>query len=188
MTDFILGLVIDRSGSMGKIAKEAISGLNSFLDEYRDKRGELHLSMFNNKIEQVYRGQACDAPVVTAKMYKPDGMTALYDAIMGAIETVEGSSLTYPQMARPAVVIAIMTDGYENCSKTSVSTLKSAIEDREALGWRFVYLGANVNVEDETEKMGMKFAYTQAYVADARGIASGYAGMSSLITQALTEE
>ena len=48
-----------------------------------------------------------------------------------------------------------MTDGLENCSRTTSAKLRKMILAREKAGWEFIYLGANQDSWAESQKVAM---------------------------------
>jgi Mg-chelatase subunit ChlD len=65
-------------------------------------------------------------PVLTRTLYEPDGATALNDAIADMIRTISKAA---PSRAT-RVLIAILTDGGENSSRTSTDDVASMITYR----------------------------------------------------------
>jgi len=74
-------LIVDRSGSMPLIRKDAEGGINAFLEAQRAVAGELLVTLvqFDNEYEFVCRG----VPLSQVPPYslEPRGSTALLDAV-----------------------------------------------------------------------------------------------------------
>jgi hypothetical protein len=86
--------------------------------------------------------------------YRPNGNTALLDAIGITIQSVE------QQMKSPedSAVIIILTDGYENASRIfTLQQIRAMISSKEATGrWTFSYLGATLDAVAMAEQMNIK--------------------------------
>ena len=55
------------------------------------------------------------------------------------------------------VLVTIITDGYENASRTwSGKQIKSLVEELRQMGWTFTYIGADQDVEKVAEEIGVQ--------------------------------
>jgi hypothetical protein len=80
------------------------------------------------------------------KTYAPDGGTALLDAIGRTIDETGARLAAMPEAERPGkVIIAILTDGEENSSRTFTwAQISDKIRhQQEVYKWEFLFLGAN---------------------------------------------
>ena len=145
MKNLHLVSILDRSGSMGSSANEVIGAYNAFIKEQskivKDAgvNAKVSLVLFDNMYEQVYlKTPIDDVPELTSSVYYTRGMTALYDAIGKTIASFEG---------KKNVLFFIETDGFENCSReyNDPSKLKELIEQKEADGWEFRFVGADLS-------------------------------------------
>lgn len=143
-------LVVDRSGSMSSCRKVAEEGINGFLrDQLKDttERGwktTVSLVQFDHRIETVYDFQ----PIQSGMSYslKPDGSTALLDAIGKAINDTGSRLSQMPESDRPGVVVfVITTDGYENASREfTYEKIRTMIShQRDTYNWQFIFLSEN---------------------------------------------
>ncbi len=144
-------VIIDESGSMQSIKKEAIDSVNETIQTIRSaqKKHEeqehfMSLVTFNDDIKTV-----CECvPVeevkeLTDETYRPDCCTALYDA-MG----ISLNALCKKVAEEDKVLVTVVTDGYENASKEySGKAIKALVDELKAKGWVFAYIGANQDVE-----------------------------------------
>lgn len=121
----MIGIVLDRSGSMDSVKDETISGFNAFIEEQKKVPGEALWSLlqFNDKMQWHTELKSLDtATKLSEKNYQPSGYTALYDAIGTMIDKTGAALAALPEDKRPGkVLIAIMTDGAENASKEYVT-------------------------------------------------------------------
>lgn len=147
-------IILDKSGSMSSITKQAIDGVNETIssikrsqEQHPEQDNQLTLVAFCGcEIKRIYE----QAPIgkvrpITNRDYQPCCMTPLYDAIGNTITTVhrlmEGQDNVIAS-------VTIITDGYENASREySHTAIKSIIEAYKSEGWLFAYIGADHDVE-----------------------------------------
>lgn len=146
----IMSVVLDESTSMGSCWFPTINNFNEFLDSQKklDIPAKLSLIKFSDHANVVHENiNIKDVPNLTQQSYKPNGMTALYDAIGKAVNTlqVELDAKKKAKKAMPKALVVIITDGEENVSKEFTGkTIKELIESKQATGnWTFVFIGAN---------------------------------------------
>ena len=118
-------IILDKSGSMSSIARQAVDGVNETLGSIRASREkhpeqeqfvtlvafcgcELKRIIDRQPIEQVKNLNYGD--------YRPCCMTPLYDAVGSTITTLHE---LIADDERAAASITIVTDGYENASRSS---------------------------------------------------------------------
>src|SRR5437016_1043776 len=136
-------IILDRSGSMGDIAAETISGLNKFLDDQRQLPGETTISLvqFNNTITVTFGAVPIREVVpLSAEDYRPDGFTALLDAVGKTIDETGARLRNLAERDRPGkVIVVILTDGLENASRTYTRkrVFESIRHQRETYSWEF---------------------------------------------------
>ena len=144
-------IIIDESGSMQSIKKEAIDSVNETIQTIRSaqKKHEeqehyVSLVTFNDDVKTVYEcGAVNEVKELTAETYRPDCCTALYDA-MG----ISLNALRKKVAEDDKVLVTVVTDGYENASKEySGKAIKALVDELKAKGWVFAYIGANQDVE-----------------------------------------
>lgn len=134
-----VSFLLDETGSMLDCYDATISGFNEYIENLKKDKVKFTLTKFNsNKIEIVYDSEPIKkVKKLTKNTFRPDAMTPLYDAIYNTIKAVEEK--------KPAgkVLLVIMTDGMENCSKQhSRKDVFDLIQNKENSGWAFVFLGA----------------------------------------------
>lgn len=85
-----------------------------------------------------------DADKLTKKQYEPCCCTPLFDAIG---KTVKKLKTDIKDVEDAAVLVTIITDGYENSSKEwSGPAIKKLIDDCKEEGWMFSFIGAGEDV------------------------------------------
>jgi hypothetical protein len=153
-----LYLLLDRSGSMQSIKTDTEGGFAAFVEEQRRIPGECRvtLAQFDNHYDVVY----ADRPIadVPALDLQPRGSTALLDA-MGRLVTDAGAGLAaMSDDERPGtVIVAIMTDGYENSSKEWTHPAIKALVEQQTndYGWQFLYMGADQDAIEVGRTIGV---------------------------------
>ncbi|MBQ2123590.1 MAG: VWA domain-containing protein [Bacteroidaceae bacterium] len=152
-------VIIDESGSMHSIKRQAIASVNetfqtirSAQQKYPEQEHYVTLVTFNNDVKTVYDGVPVEeVRELTDATYQPDCCTALHDAM--------GMSLTAlrKQVAEAdRVLVTIVTDGYENASREySGSAIKALVEELKGRGWVFAYIGADHDVEAVAEGLSI---------------------------------
>lgn len=198
----LLNIVLDETGSMNSCWDNTISAFNDYLGGQKTADGvcKVTMSMFSDKTSWT-RGVASDkirsiytnTPVsdvveLSRSNYRPEGGTNLYDAIGTAIRRVEAQ--LDAQDSVPNVLMVIITDGEENCSREyTVQGIKDLVKAKEAEGWTFVYLGANQDAWKVGQSFGLAKGQTKTYDTDnivATMASVGAATMSYRATRGLT--
>ena len=150
-------MILDRSGSMGRIHEQVIRSFNDFLTEQKAVEGEAKISLiqFDDQYEVNYEGiDIQKAEDLNATTYMPRASTALNDAIGRTITNMK----VRLKETNEKVVVVITTDGMENASvEFRRAQIREMIKEcEEKLGWKFMYLAADDASFDEYEGMGME--------------------------------
>lgn len=144
-------IILDESGSMMSIKKEAIDSVNETVQTIRaaqqkhtDQDHYVSLVTFNNDAKTVYECVGVNEVMeLNGETYQPNCSTALYDAMGKSL-----SILRKKVAADDKVLVTIVTDGCENASyEYSGVAIKALVDELKAAGWVFAYIGANHNVE-----------------------------------------
>jgi len=161
-------VIMDSSGSMQSMGNEPLQALNGFIKDQQEvlsgDGSTLSLWMFDTKTHLVIDDQPLkDVAPVTA--YRPDGMTAMYDAIGKAV------SLKYNKSKRRNVVCMVITDGEENASvEYALSDVRKVIDTAEKEhGWKFIFIGAT-DIFAEGAKTGFDINRCAAYAPSVPGM------------------
>lgn len=156
--------VIDKSGSMGSSRSDVIGGFNEFInDQKKEKSGDVNVSLytFDSTVSTVFNNKnIVDVPELTMDKYRPGGSTALNDAVGKAINETGFELAAMPEEERPSVVMmVIMTDGEENCSKEFKSAeIRDMIKHQtDKYNWKFIYLGADITTTRMADDIGIKY-------------------------------
>lgn len=187
-------MVIDRSGSMGGICKDAIGSLNMFLKEQKEVPGDARVTavLFNDEYKMLYDGVGiADVPDFDDTSYVPSSTTAMLDAIGKAIDATGERLSQLSEGDRPEkVLVAILTDGLENASKEyNRSQIFDKIKiQRDDYKWEFAFLAANQDAFAEGAKLGISADMTANFVATGAGVKSGVSVLSSRTTSYRTAQ
>ena len=154
-------LVVDESGSMSIIERQALVGINETLTTiqkmqktHKDMEQRVTLITFDSTHTNVFYDnvRASNANPLKAKDYNPCGATPLYDAIGMGIAKI--NALTTED---DSVLVTIITDGEENCSEEySLKMIKNLIEKLKKQNWTFTFIGTDdLDVENIALDMGI---------------------------------
>jgi hypothetical protein len=152
-----LVFIVDRSGSMSRIAADMEGAISALLDSQKALPGKLTVDtvLFDDTVEFVhYWADPEDVQVRIA----PRGSTALYDAIGFKVDQFGLALASMAPEYRPSkVIFAIVTDGFENASRehTADSVKRRITHQTEKYGWDFTYLGANQDAVLVAQTMGI---------------------------------
>lgn len=178
--------ILDRSGSMCALEEDTIGGFNSMIKEQKEKDGVCYVStvLFNERSQVLHdRVKLEDVPEMTGKDYRASGSTALIDALGDAIHHI-GNIHKYARKedVPENTLFVITTDGMENAShKYSSSEVKRMIEhEKEKYGWKFVFLGANIDAVETARRYGMDEDLAMNYNPDRLGTAAVYRSLSKV--------
>lgn len=153
-------IIIDESGSMQSIKREAIDSVNETIQtirsaqkKYEDQEHFVMLVTFNDEVKTVYNCVPVnEVKELTGKTYQPDCCTALYDAMGMSL-----NKLRKHVAEADKVLVTIVTDGYENAShEYDGAAIKSLVEELKSKGWVFAYIGADHDVESVAITLSIK--------------------------------
>lgn len=158
-----ISVVLDRSGSMNRIASDIVGGFNQFLAEQRTQPGiaRVTLAQFDSEDPFEVLIDGVDLREVTdldRSAYQPRASTPLYDAVGRMIAKIDADIAARAAHGVPGEdqVVVIISDGLENSSREQTrGTIFEMIERRRRDGWVFVFLGANQDVYAEGERMAV---------------------------------
>ena len=156
-------VILDKSGSMTSIRKQAVDSVNETFGCIRSMRKK------NAEQEQFVTLVAfcgCEQKVIyentpiekvndiTLADYEPCCMTPLYDAIGNVCTRLH---TTIKDDASASVAVTIITDGYENASREySLGNVKKLIEDTSAEGWVYTFMAANIDEHAVARDLSIK--------------------------------
>ena len=154
-------LVVDESGSMSIIERQALAGINETLatiqkmqHTHKELEQRVTLITFDSTHKKLFYDNvpARRANPLKPCDYDPFGGTPLYDTIGMGIAKVNAQTT-----ADDTVLVTIITDGEENCSEEySLQMIKNLIEKLKKQNWTFTFIGTdNLDVESIASGMGI---------------------------------
>lgn len=158
-------VILDASGSMQTIYRQALTGVNETLATIRRAQKEhpelqqyVSLASFSageQFLNCIYSAvPIAEARDITREDYPLLGCTALYDAMGTCISELQ-QKVTHGDR----VLVTIITDGYENASRTwSGRQIKALVQELRQMGWTFTYIGADQDVVQVAGEMGIQNA------------------------------
>jgi len=185
-TKTLIAALLDRSGSMQDSRELTEDGWRELINTQRSEPEycEVTLAQFDTQYEVVYPPTAIAA--VPEFVLVPRGGTALLDAAGVFITEVGDQLAALPEDQRPGKVIClIMTDGMENAShRWTWEALKALIiQQREVYGWKFIFLGADIDAVEVGERMGVDRRHAMTFDKRSHaGNSAAYRRASSMVT------
>jgi uncharacterized protein YegL len=179
-----IAVVLDKSGSMGSVKTDTIGEFNNFLKEQKEATGEATMTLvtFNDKTSVINDFSPIkEMTGLTEESYRPDGYTALHDAVGLTINSVGKRLAEMDETKRPSsVLFIVITDGHENRStEFKANQIKEMIDHQKGVyNWEFVFMGANQDAVLTGGTLGVKASSSMTYSNTSRGIHEGYAALS----------
>ncbi len=154
-------IIVDESGSMSLIHQQAFAGMNETLstvramqEKYPETEQHVTLVTFDSDHTKWHYNNvvAKDAHDLKWGAYTPCGGTPLYDTIGKAVSMMNAQT-----NQEDNVLVTIITDGEENCSKEwTLKMVKSLIDKLKEAKWTFTLIGTdNLDVEGMAYSMGI---------------------------------
>ena len=175
--------VIDKSGSMSNLVGDTIGGFNGFIESQKaiDGKATLTTVLFDTSYKTLHDGvDLKEVKVMTSADYIACGGTAMLDAIGDTINRVQDRHDELGSERPEEVLFVITTDGEENSSrKFTKSQIEKMIKHQtNGHGWKFMFLGANMDAVKEAANIGISREYATGYTYTSKGVNDVYATMS----------
>lgn len=179
--------LLDRSGSMEGLEADTIGGFNRFIKKQR-KLGDTLLTtvLFDDKYEILHNGVDAANIILTNREYYTRGSTALLDAIGKTILDVGFRLSRTEEYKRPhKVIFVITTDGMETSSRefTYKKITQMISRQREMYQWDFIFIGANIDVIEESARLGIHPDHAVRYKASKAGTHKMYEHVNAMICE-----
>lgn len=184
-----IGVVIDRSGSMGGLVNDTITGFNNLLKDHKAVEGtaSLSLCLFSEYNNLVHYDNLHHVEDLTPTTYKPGGGTALLDAVGDTINQIGSRLSAMKEEDRPSkVVVMVITDGEENASKrfTKAQIKEMICHQEQKYNWSFAFIGGNIDAISEGASIGVAASNSLNYSASKGGTQRTYNAMSNSLRRA----
>ena len=163
--------LLDMTGSMGVNKPATINAFNEYIGGLKANEGtagfKFSLAVFNSDIGiglNIEKGSLVDVPELNDVNYAPAGTTPLYDAIGLSIDSLEE--------VQGQVLFIILTDGEENASQQfDKEEILKRISNRTEQGWKFVFLGCDIDAMKQSEDLGIAPGNARSYSrAESHGV------------------
>ena len=154
-------LIVDESGSMSVIERQALAGINETLSTikkmqhiHKDLDQRVTLLTFDSARTNFIYDNVSGWKIhqLRPQDYNPGGCTPLYDAIGRGISRINAQVSD-----GDSVLVTIITDGEENSStEYRLYMIKNLIEKLKTQNWTFTFIGTdNLDVEGMAGEMGI---------------------------------
>lgn len=157
-----LVFILDKSGSMTKLADDAREGFNALIEQNKalETTDEVLVTtvLFNNVMDVINnREEISDVAPLRKEDYCTCGTTALFDAVGKTIAYLDGVHKELGNSQVPSkTVVFITTDGYENASNLyDGKDIQKLIARKKNDGWKFVFLAAGIDAEEQADALGV---------------------------------
>ena len=176
--------VIDKSGSMSHLAGDTIGGFNGFIESQKtiDGKATLTTVLFDTSWKILHDGvDLREVKSMTNSDYVAGGGTAMLDAIGEIINRVQDRHDELGTEKPEEVLFVITTDGEENSSrKFTKSQIEKMIKHQtNGHGWKFMFLGANMDAVKEASSIGISIDWATNYTYTAKGVYDAYTTLSN---------
>ncbi|CAL6030477.1 von_Willebrand factor type A domain-containing protein [Hexamita inflata] len=177
--------ILDMSGSMSSLTHDTIGGFNAYLSQLRKQAKDIKITLivFNTQSSVVWNHQNVKSSQnLGTNIYRPDGGTALYDALGTAINNMKSHIQELSEANKPGKVsFFVTTDGEENSSSSyNISQVKQLItKATEDDKWEFMFAGANIDAHAAGQQLGFQAQNIANICNDGVGQSAVYAAMAA---------
>ncbi len=178
----LIVLVLDASGSMNRISTAIRESVNNFITQQKagpidDTR--MSFVVFSSEATvRFIKKPIAEVQSITSDDYQCGGDTALFDAIGLAIDRHEDEK---------EALIVIVTDGEENCSRTTHDELQSKIEAKKTIGWQFIYLANEPRVSQVGVRVGLECAAAGSTHSNTNNVSVGYDNLAPALERQISK-
>lgn len=188
-------VVLDRSGSMASCWRSAMNALQNQYEQiqntkakYPDQEMMYSWCFFNDEIHMSEAIETVTSNLHLPESIRPDGLTALHDAVGLSIEYLQKQVGTNVESNDKAdVVLMIITDGEENASRfftgPGIERLIKTLEATEK--WTFLFVGLDLEMGRLIKDYQLKPSSTIRF--SKSGFAEDYKRCSIDLTESFAE-
>lgn len=169
-----MGIALDESGSMAGTKQETISGVNEQIQELKktssiDSTFTLVKFSGPTDIKVIYSATPIsEVKEITEEDYEPNGGTAMYDGVGRLLNEFQQK---VDDNENTSYLVLVVSDGEENTSQEYDSPkIAAMIKERLATKrWSINYIGANQDLTQVTQQMGINLGNSFKYASNVRG-------------------
>jgi hypothetical protein len=173
-------LLVDQTGSMAPYASQVVDGLNYYtkaLCAQTPSPAFASLATFNTEVTTHYTHRPIHrVDKIRLETYRPEGSTALYDAIGTVLASLPGG--TQQQL------VIILSDGEDVCSHTTLTDCADQVALAQARGVRIVFLGDGPEALALADLLGIPAGCRYLFMA-REGLKQVFAQLATQTVQAL---
>jgi hypothetical protein len=171
---------------MYTLKKSSIDGFNAFLKSQQALPGKANMTLvyFSNDVRTLFKSKNIKAvEELTDSTYRPQGGTALFDAI-GKTTIEISKDIDEKRIKADRVLCVILTDGEENSSQEfkDKSKIKDLIEIQRGKSWEYIFLAANQDAFAEASSYGISTSNSLNFTANDADNTKLYRKMSKAAT------
>ena len=167
-----LFILLDRTGSMATLWYEAVTSVNTYVNELADDSADDRVTLvaFDQHDGMQFDVLRDAVPIVEWKALAidevtPRGCTPLLDALVRIITRAE-------EVNNDKTAFVVMTDGHENASKeVTTDAARAALDRVEKKKWQVNFLGANFDGFDQATGLGVDRGQTMNFFIGSAGVA-----------------
>lgn len=168
-------LLVDRSGSMDRIANDMMGGIKNYLKGLNPSTTNdkclINMYEFDDRFDVVCE----NTQVQMVGDYKlvPRGWTQLLDAMGQTITRMGKYFDSLPAEEKPGkVIVLVVTDGKENRStKFNKEQIRKMVDEQtNTYKWEFVFIGAGLNDFSDAASIGVAVNNMNRYDATPAGV------------------
>jgi hypothetical protein len=177
---------------MWSIKEDTEGGIREFLREQAalPGKGTVSLYQFDDKYDKVWDFESPEFASSVGYTLVPRGWTALLDAVGKAVTETGEELAAMDEQDRPGqVVVVIATDGEENRStEYTLERVKELVtQQQETYGWKFTYVGANVDAFANGAALGIGNKMSLSYASTPVGTRNAWRGTAAAVGRSVLE-
>lgn len=167
--------ILDRSGSCSGLESSTIKGVTDLI-EVEKKTGEIvKVSIILFDEEYSVLCERVDINMVPKFSYKAEGRTSLYDTLCTQLSSLKAKQSATSDVKPEKTIVAIMTDGKDISSRRyGLSDARNMIQSCRKIGWKFIFLGADLDAKKEASALGIDPTYAEQYLKDNEGVLTNF--------------
>lgn len=169
--------LLDRSGSMARIADDVIGGFNTFLAAQQAAGPDARITLVQFDSQDPQHVVLDGAPIAEVAplgpgSFVPRGGTPLLDATGLLIDRARHTASQRQQqgLSPEQILFVTLTDGEENQSRLfTLAGIRERIAERSAAGWTFLFLSAGPDAYTDAAGLGIQRDAVKAFSATRAG-------------------
>lgn len=157
-----LVFVLDKSGSMSGSEHDVIGGFNSTIREHleHEQNALVTTTLFDTTMTLLHDRTPIERiNLLTSRDYRPNGNTALLDALGETITRIKTAHRYAREEDLPhKTLFVVMTDGEENSSRhySNRQIQKLVKRQEENYHWEFLFIGADIDAFASARDLGIR--------------------------------